>query len=118
MRAAQNYRDRAQTAETASMKILEELTYGLPDKLTGIPGAYETISKILTQNAEQINSILLLSADKTSANMEVAANYEKLATAMSVMGDYATAAVAGAVPRLGSPIPKIETPKGCHRLSH
>lgn len=92
MRLAQNYRDRAQAAEAASMKILEELTYGLPDKLTGIPGAYETISSILTQNAEQINSILMLSTDKTAAGMEVAANYEKLATAMSVMGDYVTAA--------------------------
>lgn len=91
MNLAQTYRDRAQAAEKASMSILQELTYGLPDKLTAVPGAYSKISDILRDNAAQINQILLLSTDKTSAGFEVAANYEKLATAMTVLGDYTNA---------------------------
>lgn len=92
MNLAQNYRDQAQAAERSSMQVLQELTYGLPDKLSGVPGAYSKISDILTDNARQINEILLLSPDKTGAQYEVAANYEKLATAMSVLGSYEKAA--------------------------
>lgn len=88
MHQAQTYRDRAQAAEKASMSILQELTYGLPDRLTSVPGAYSKISGVLQENAEQINRILMLSTDKTSAEYEVAANYEKLATAMTVLGGY------------------------------
>lgn len=88
MNRAQNYRDRAQTAEKASMSILQELTYGLPDKLTGVPGAYSKISDILRDNAGQINDIIMLSSDKESAGYEMAANYEKLATALTVLGGY------------------------------
>ena len=92
MRQAQNDRDRAQAAERSSMQVLQELTYDLPDKLTAVPGAYSKISGILEDNARQIQEILLLSTDKTAAEYEVAANYEKLATAMRVLGDYDTAA--------------------------
>ena len=92
MNQAQNYRDRAQAAERSSMQVLQELTYDLPDKLTNVPGAYSKISGILEENAQQINEILLLSSDKTGAQYEVAANYEKLATAMSVLGNYDDAA--------------------------
>ena len=88
MNQARNYRDRAQAAEKSSMQVLQELTYGLPDKLTGVPGAYSKIAGILEENARQINDILLLSTDKTGAQYEVAANYEKLATAMRVLGSY------------------------------
>ena len=92
MHQARNYRDRAQAAERSSMQVLQELTYGLPDRLTGVPGAYSKIAGILEENARQINDILLLSTDKTGAQYEVAANYEKLATAMSVLGSYTEAA--------------------------
>lgn len=92
MHQARSYRDQAQAAERSSMQILQELTYALPDKLTGVPGAYSKISGILKENAIQINEILLLSTDKTSAQYQVAANYEKLATAMGVLGSYEEAA--------------------------
>lgn len=92
MRQAQNYRDQAQAAERSSMRILQELTYTLPDRLTGVPGAYSKISGILKDNAGQINEILLLSTDKTGAQYQVAANYEKLATAMGVLGSFDEAA--------------------------
>ena len=92
MSRAQSYREKAQAAERSSMQILQELTYTLPDKLTGVPGAYSKISGILEDNALQINEILLLSTDKTGAQYEVAANYEKLATAMSVLGSFDEAA--------------------------
>ena len=92
MNRAQDYRDQAQAAERSSMQILQELTYALPDKLTGVPGAYSKISGILRDNASQINEILLLSTDKTGAQYQVAANYEKLATAMGVLGSYDEAA--------------------------
>ena len=92
MRQAQDYRDRAQAAERSSMQVLQELTYDLPDKLTAVPGAYSKISGILVENARQIQEILLLSSDKETAEYEVAANYEKLATAMSVLGSYDAAA--------------------------
>lgn len=92
MHRAQSYRDQARAAERSSMQVLQELTYSLPDKLTGIPGAYSKISGILEENARQINEILLLSTDKTTAQNEVAANYEKLATAMGVLGSYTEAA--------------------------
>ncbi len=88
MNQARDYRDRAQAAEKSSMQVLQELTYGLPDRLTGVPGAYSKIAGILEENARQINDILLLSTDKTVAQYEVAANYEKLATAMRVLGSY------------------------------
>lgn len=93
MNMAQNYRDQARAAERSSMQVLEELTYGLPNKLTNVPGAYSKISGILKENAQQINEILALSTDKTGAQYDIAANYEKLATAMSVLGSYDEAAV-------------------------
>ena len=92
MRQARDYRDQAWAAERRSMQVLEELTYDLPDKLSGVPGAYSKISGILEENAQQINEILLLSTDKTGAQYDVAANYEKLATAMGVLGNHQDAA--------------------------
>jgi len=92
MNLAQNYRDKAQAAEETSMQILQELTYSLPDRLSGVPGAYATLADILRENAVQINDILLLSQNKQRAKYEVAVNYEKLATALTTLGDYSEAA--------------------------
>ncbi len=86
MKLARDYRDTAVRQETASMRILNELTYSLPDHLTNIPGAYSRIASILERNTEDINTILLLSADRESAEFEAAANYEKLANANLVLG--------------------------------
>ena len=88
MNLAQSYRDTAQQREQASMRILNELTYSLPDHLTNVPGAYGRISGILEQNTEDINAILRLSTDKAGAETEAAANYEKLANASAVLGTY------------------------------
>lgn len=91
MNQAQNYRDVAQRQETASMRILSELTYSLPDHLTNVPGAYSRIAGILERNTEDINAILRLSTDTASAEHEAAANYEKLANASAVLGRYEAA---------------------------
>lgn len=88
MNMANNYRDEAAKREQASMRILSELTYSLPDHLTNVPGAYAKIADILRANTEDINSILRLSNNKGVAESEAAANYEKLATAGSVLGQY------------------------------
>nr|MCR4607122.1 toll/interleukin-1 receptor domain-containing protein [Oscillospiraceae bacterium] len=88
MNMANNYRDEAAKREQASMRILSELTYSLPDHLTNVPGAYAKIADILRANTEDINSILRLSNNKGAAESEAAANYEKLATAGSVLGQY------------------------------
>lgn len=94
MRLAHNYRDTASRQEAASMRILNELTYSLPDHLTNIPGAYSRIAGILRQNTDDINAILLLSPDEENAKIEAAANYEKLANAGSVLGMYEDAIAA------------------------
>ena len=88
MRMARGYRETASLQEAASMRILNELTYSLPDHLTNIPGAYSKIAGILRQNTEDINAILSLSPDEENARFEAAANYEKLANAGSVLGMY------------------------------
>ncbi len=94
MRLAQSYRDTAQKREAASMRILNELTYSLPDRLTNVPGAYSRIADILTRNTEDINAILRLSTDRDAAENEAAANYEKLANAGAVLGHYEDAVAA------------------------
>ncbi len=88
MNLARNYRETARRQEAASMRILGELTYGLPDHLTNIPGAYGRIADILRQNTADIDAILRLSADRDGAEYEAAANYEKLANASAVLGRY------------------------------
>ena len=88
MNMANNYRDEAAKREQASMRILSELTYSLPDHLTNVPGAYAKIADILRANTEDINAILRLSNNRVAAESEAAANYEKLATAGSVLGQY------------------------------
>ena len=88
MNLAQNYREQAQQREQASMSILSELTYGLPTNLVDVPGAYSRIAGILEQNTQDIEKILQMSAEKEKAAYEAAANYEKLANASSVLGQY------------------------------
>ena len=88
MNLAQSYRDAAQRQEKASMRILNELTYDLPDQLTNVPGAYGRIAQILRQNTADIDAILRLSTDREGAAYEAAANYEKLANAGGVLGRY------------------------------
>ena len=88
MNLAQSYRDAAQRQEKASMRILNELTYDLPDRLTNVPGAYGRIAQILRQNTADIDAILRLSTDREGAAYEAAANYEKLANAGGVLGRY------------------------------
>ncbi|MBQ3756548.1 MAG: tetratricopeptide repeat protein [Oscillospiraceae bacterium] len=88
MNLAQSYRNTAQKQEEASMRILNELTYSLPDHLTNVPGAYGRIAGILERNTEDINAILRLSTDQVSAEAEAAANYEKLANASAILGTY------------------------------
>ena len=94
MHMAHDYRETASIQEAASMRILNSLTYSLPDHLTNIPGAYSRIAGILRQNTEDINAILLLSKDRENAMFEAAANYEKLANAGSVLGMYEDAIAA------------------------
>ena len=88
---AQSYRAEAEKREAASMQILNELTYGLPDKLAEIPGAYSRIKDILHSNTEDINKILRLTKNKEAGEYAAAVNYEKLATAESVLGMYSDA---------------------------
>ena len=91
MNLAQSYRETAQKQEAASMRILSELTYSLPDHLTNVPGAYSRIAGILQRNTEDINAVLRLSTDRTAAETEAAANYQKLANAGAVLGRYGDA---------------------------
>ena len=72
--------------EQSSMKILNELTYGLPDRLSDVPGSYSRIRDILHSNTEDINKILRLTRNREAGEYEAAVNYEKLATAENVLG--------------------------------
>ena len=75
------------------MRILNELTYSLPDHLTNVPGAYAKIAGILRRNTEDLNAIARLSDNRQAAEFEVAANYEKLASAGGVLGAYEEALI-------------------------
>lgn len=88
MQIAQAYRDDAKLHADASLQIVRELTYGLPDRLTNVPGAYSRIADILEENTEDLNAVLAISGERSDARMESAANYEKLANARSVLGVY------------------------------
>ena len=88
MRLAEGYRETQERQKDASMRILNELTYSLPDHLTNVPGAYSRIADILRRNTVDIEAVLQLSSDQVDAAFEVAANYEKLANANAVLGKY------------------------------
>lgn len=83
---AQNFREEAEKREAASMQILNELTYGLPDRLADVSGSYSRIKDILHGNTEDINKILRLTRNKEAGEYEAAVNYEKMATAENVLG--------------------------------
>ena len=87
MQQAQRYRDNAQVRQQASLRILSELTYTLPNRLSDVPGAWSRIRDVLYRNTEDINTLLLLSPQNEAASFEVAANYEKLATAENALGE-------------------------------
>lgn len=88
MSLAGKYRDKARLQEQATMRILSELTYDLPDRLADVPGAYSRIAGILEENADTIDKVIMLSRDGTKARFEAASNRERLANAKSVMGMY------------------------------
>jgi len=88
MLRAQRYREQSQYQEQATLRILDELTYDLPDRLADVPGAYSRIASILEGNAETIDTIVKLSTNPSKATLEAAANREKLANARSVLGRY------------------------------
>lgn len=85
---AEDYRQTAEKEKETSLAILEELTYGLPDSLVEIPGTYAKVAQILEENASQIERILEISGDSGTDRLEIAANEEKLATAMVTLGSY------------------------------
>ena len=84
--AAENYRDRSLKEQAASMAILQDLTYSLPDKMVELPGVHRAVAQILKDNAEQILRILEFAEDKEAIAPEIASNYEKLATASLTLG--------------------------------
>lgn len=83
---AVRYRATAQQAQQASMTVLSELTYGLPDMLVSLPGTYGRTAEVLRDNTAQINDILLLSGKNDAVQAEVASNLERLSDACNKMG--------------------------------
>ena len=83
---AEQYRESSRNTQAATMELLEKLTYELPDRLAAYPGTYARLSQILCDNTVEINEILDMAEDKAPVRMEMAANYEKLATAQQRMG--------------------------------
>ena len=92
--SANAYREEARREQTASMAMLSELTYGLPNNLAELPGTYGRVAGLLEENAGQIIRILNLAVDKAAVMPEIAANYEKLATASIRLGRYTQAEAA------------------------
>ena len=89
---ADRYRAAAAAEQSATMSLIDSLTYDLPAALSGLPGTYGPISGMLTENVAQINEILEVSADANTVNREKAANLEKLARVYAIMGDSSKAA--------------------------
>jgi len=83
---AEQFRQEAQEAQSASMTILQELTYSLPTRLAQLPGTYSRLADILQTNADQINGILELSGNDPDVRYEIGANYSKLANAYGTIG--------------------------------
>lgn len=89
---AENYRATALREQERSLQVLSLLTYDLPGKLVELPNTYTAVAKILDENAEQINRILALAEEQDGIREQIAANYEKHATASVRLGRYETAA--------------------------
>ena len=83
---AENYRAGAGRVQDRSMRMLESMTYPIPDALVGFTGTYPRVARILEDNTAQINDILALATDKTEVEPDIAANCEKLATSYTTLG--------------------------------
>ena len=94
LKLASDQRETASRQAQGSLQILQELTYTLPEQLTGVPEAYERIAGILTRNAEAIEAVIRLSGSDPETDFDAAANYEKLANMETMLGGYADALTA------------------------
>ena len=83
---AEQYRAKTVAGRTAALSLLSELTYALPDSLVNLPGTYDKVANILEDNSAQIRRILEISGYAPDSEMEIAANEEKLATALLTLG--------------------------------
>lgn len=88
---AEQYRAKTVAGRTAALSLLSELTYALPDSLVNLPGTYDKVASILEDNAAQIRRILEISGYSPGSEMEIAANEEKLATALLTLGRHENA---------------------------
>jgi len=86
--AAEQFRAEAEHEQSVSMAILSTLTYGLPDNLVELPHTYGAVASILEENAKQIEEIIMMAKNRDSLLPEVAANYERFATAMLKIAGY------------------------------
>ena len=90
---ARSYQAQAKREQAASMAMLEQLTYDLPDNLAELPGTYPTVVTMLEENAGQIIRILRLAGEDDTVMEQIAANYEKVATASLRLGRHEQAAL-------------------------
>lgn len=90
---AEQYRAKTVAGRTAALSLLSELTYALPDSLVNLPGTYDKVANILEDNSAQIRRILEISGYSPDSEMEIAANEEKLATALLTLGRHENAEV-------------------------
>ena len=88
---AEQYRAKTVAGRSAALSLLSELTYALPDSLVNLPGTYDAVAGILEDNSAQIRRILEISGYAPETEMEIAANEEKLATALVTLGRYENA---------------------------
>lgn len=89
--AARSYHRQARREQAASMAMLEQLTYELPNNLAELPGTYRRVAGILEENTHSIIRILEMAEDRAGVLPDIAANYEKLATASLRLGEYTLA---------------------------
>ncbi len=85
---AEDYRAATLQKQEAAMAVLSRLTYGLPAKLVELPSTYGAVAEILDENSNQIERILLLSEQTDGIREQIAANYEKHATASARLGAF------------------------------
>ena len=88
---AEQYRAKTVAGRSAALSLLSELTYALPDSLVNLPGTYDAVAGILEDNSAQIRRILEISGYAPETEMEIAANEEKLATALLTLGRHENA---------------------------
>ncbi len=88
---AEQYRAKTVAGRGAALSLLSDLTYALPDSLVNLPGTYDKVAGILEDNSAQIRRIIEISGYSPDSEMEIAANEEKLATALLTLGRYENA---------------------------